>query len=181
VILRQAGTHGGTIIGLFESFAEALEAAEPGRVHIATEFVDFRSADGLYRKFRVFFIGRHRILRHMLISQSWSVHGADRADFMAPRPSLIAEERAIFESVRPFPPEVTAVFDAVRQRMPLDFFGLDFGLGLDGRVVLFEANATMSFMSNLFVEQFEYLQRCYLPGRAAFMELLGLTDQRLST
>jgi hypothetical protein len=175
VILRRTGTHGGKIIGLFDSFDAALEAAETAADHIATEFVDFRSADGLYRKLRVFFIGRHRILRHLLISDSWSVHGSDRADFMVPRPQLIAEERALFESGRPFPAEVSAVFDGVRQRMPLDFFGLDFALTSDARVVLFEANATMSFMPNLFVPGFEYLRRCYLPAQAALMELLGLS------
>jgi hypothetical protein len=174
IILRQAGTHGGKIVGLFDSFEHALGAAKADGDHVATEFVDFGSADGLYRKFRVFFIGRHRILRHMLISDRWSVHGPDRFEFMAPRPKLIAEERALFESDRPFPPEVGAVFDAVRERMPLDFFGLDFALAPDGRVVLFEANATMSFMPNLFVAGFEYVRRCYLPAQTAFMELLGL-------
>ena len=103
IILREAGTHGGKIIGLFDSIEGAMDAVERGRDHIATHFVDFRSDDGLYRKFRVFFIGRRRIIRHKLISDSWSVHGHARAEFMAPRPELIAEERAMFESDPPFP------------------------------------------------------------------------------
>ncbi|HEY7959288.1 MAG TPA: hypothetical protein VID20_04430, partial [Sphingomicrobium sp.] len=114
-----------------------------------------------------------RILRHMLISDGWIVHGAARTKFMAARPELIAEERAIFESQNPFPPEICATFDAVRERMPLDFFGLDFALTTSGRVLLFEANATMSFMPNLFIEKFEHLRRSYPLARAAFMELLG--------
>lgn len=122
VILRRAGTHGGNIVGLFDSFGRALEVLEGDGDHIATEFVDYRSPDGLYRKFRIFFIGPHRIMRHMLISDGWKVHGAARTKFMAPRPELIAEERAIFESENPFPPEICATFDAVRERMPLDFF-----------------------------------------------------------
>jgi glutathione synthase/RimK-type ligase-like ATP-grasp enzyme len=174
IILREAGTHGGKIVGVFDSIEQAMGAAESGRDHIATRFVDFRSEDGLYRKFRVFFIGNRRILRHMLIYDNWIVHGHARSEFMAPRPELIAEERAMFESDRPFPPRVEAVFDAVRSRMPLDFFGMDFALTRDGQVVLFEANATMSFMPNLFVPEFEYLQRCIAPAQAALMELLGL-------
>lgn len=173
VILRRAGTHGGNIVGLFGSFGPALESLEGDRDHLATEFVDYRSPDGLYRKFRIFFIGPHRILRHMLISDGWIVHGAARTKFMAARPELIAEERAIFESQNPFPPEICATFDAVRERMPLDFFGLDFALTTSGRVLLFEANATMSFMPNLFIEKFEHLRRSYPLARAAFMELLG--------
>jgi glutathione synthase/RimK-type ligase-like ATP-grasp enzyme len=174
IILRQAGTHGGKIVGVFDSIEQAIDALESGRDHIATRFVDFRSEDGLYRKFRVFFIGNRRILRHMLIYDNWIVHGHARYEFMVPRPELIAEERAMFENDSPFAPRVEAVFDAVRSRMPLDFFGMDFALTRDGQVLLFEANATMSFMPNLFVPQFEYLQRCVAPAQAALMELLGL-------
>jgi hypothetical protein len=174
IILRQAGTHGGKIVGVFDSIEQATDALEPGRDHIATRFVDFRSDDGLYRKFRVFFIGNRRILRHMLIYDNWIVHGHARSEFMAPRPELIAEERAMFESDRPFPARVEPVFDAVRSRMPLDFFGMDFALTRDQQVVLFEANATMSFMPNLFIPEFEYLQSCFAPAQAALMELLGL-------
>jgi hypothetical protein len=176
IIVRQTGTHGGKIIGLFSSVEEAVNALERDGDHIATEFVDFRSADALYRKFRIFFIRHHRILRHMLISDHWSVHGHARVDFMAPRPQLIAEERAMFESDNPFPVQTEAIFDAIRQRMPLDFFGLDFALAKDGQVVLFEANATMSFMANLSDPRFEYLPRCIPPARAAFMELVGLSQ-----
>ena len=176
LILRQAGTHGGKVLGLFDSVERAIEAVEPGRDHIATHFVDFRSEDGLYRKYRVFFIGQRRIARHLLISDHWSIHGHARSEFMAPRPELIAEERSMFESETPFPPQVEAVFDAVRSRMPLDFFGLDFALTGDGQVVLFEANATMSFMPNLFVSDFDYLQRAFEPARRAFLELLGLSE-----
>ena len=60
--------------------------------------------------------------------------------------------------------------------MPLDFFGMDFALTRDGQVVLFEANATMSFMPNLFVPEFDYLRRCHEPARAALMELLGVRE-----
>lgn len=175
LILRRVGTHGGDIIGLFDSFDAALEALEGDGEHIVTEFVDYRSPDKLYRKFRVFFIGRRRILRHMLISDGWNVHGADRLNFMASRPELIAEERVRFESESPFAPQVCAIFDAVRERMPLDFFGLDFGLTPTGKVILFEANATMNFMPNLFIETFEHVGRSYKPAQAALMELFGIS------
>jgi hypothetical protein len=171
-ILRRAGTHGGKIVGLFDSAVRAAAAVEPGRDYIATEFVDFRSDDGLYRKMRVFYFGRHGVARHLLISDKWNVHGEARAQFMAPRPELIAEERALFESGA-FQPAVRAVLDSVCERMPLDFFGMDFALRPDGRVVLFEANATMSFMPNLFIDEFDYLRGCFGPAQSAFMELVG--------
>lgn len=174
LILRQAGTHGGKIIGCFKTIDEMVATLEPGREHVATEFVDFVSPDGLYRKYRLLFIGRHRVLRHMLIAPDWNVHGSARYDFMASRPELVAQEQAIMESPAQFAPSVERVFDEVRRRMPLDFFGMDFAITGDGEVVLFEANATMSFFPFATDPQFDYSRRCIAPARAAFRELLGL-------
>lgn len=174
LILREAGTHGGRIVGVFKTVEAAIAALDSSRDHLATQFVDFCSRDGLYRKYRVFFLGEQLILRHMLVSDDWNVHAKDRTRFMAERPDLVAEERALFETENPFPPEVREVLEAVKARMPLDFFGMDFGITVDGRVVLFEANATMSFFPFAADEQFEYLKRSIGPAQIAFRELLGL-------
>src|SRR5262249_13561440 len=138
--------------------------------------VDFVSADGLYRKFRVYFIGKRVILRHMFIADSWNVHVKDRLRYMAHYPELVAEERALFDMAEPFAPEVRKVLDAVRTRMPLDFFGMDFGMTQSGEIVLFEANATMSFFPLWPTQdpQFIYLPKCLDPAVEAFREMLGL-------
>ena len=174
VILRRSGTHRGKSIVTFDSIDAAAGALEPEQEHIATQFVDFRSADGFYRKYRVYFIGSRIILRHMLVSDHWNVHAADRQRFMVPRPELVAEERALFEASEPFPPAVGEALRAVRARMPLDFFGMDFGIRDDGTVVLFEANATMSFFPFSADPRFDYLLNAFEPAQKAFRELLGL-------
>jgi hypothetical protein len=51
---------------------------------------------------------------------------------------------------------------------------MDFAMTRDGQLVLFEANATMSFFPFSSDPQFEYLRRCFAPAQAAFRELLGL-------
>jgi glutathione synthase/RimK-type ligase-like ATP-grasp enzyme len=177
IIVRQAGTHTGRIVGLFDG-ADAIQSElDWSNDHIATEFVDFRSCDGLYRKYRAFFIGRHIIFRHMLVSDDWNVHAKDRRRFMAERQELVDEEERLF--ARPegaFPPEVGEVLENVRGRMGLDYFGMDFGITDDGRVVLFEANATMNFFPFLADPQFAYVQRCFAPAQQAFRELLGMAD-----
>jgi hypothetical protein len=176
IILRAVGTHSGKIVGLFDSVDGAVAALKPGE-HVAIQFVDFAGADGLYRKYRVFFIGSRPVLRHMLVSDHWNVHAKDRGRFMAEHPDAVAEERALLESADPFPPAVRAVLDAIRGRMPLDFFGMDFGITSDGQLVLFEANATMSFFPFSADPQFEYLKHCFAPAQAAFRELLGLKPE----
>ena len=178
VILRETGTHTGKIVGLFDSAEAAVAALGPGE-HIATQFVDFAGADGLYRKYRVYFIGPHVVLRHMIVSDAWNVHVKDRTRFMGEHPELVAEERTLFEDAEPFAPAIRAVFAEIRKRMPLDFFGMDFAITQGGELVLFEANATMNFFPLWPTKdpQFEYLTSCLAPAQAAFRELLGLKPE----
>jgi D-alanine-D-alanine ligase-like ATP-grasp enzyme len=41
---------------------------------------------------------------------------------------------------------------AIRERIPLDVFGIDFNVDAEGRVVFFEANATMNLFSTALKE-----------------------------
>jgi len=103
------------------------------------------------------------------------VHAKDRARIMAERPDLIDEEKALFaRSDGAFPDDVHDTLRAVRDHMGLDFFGMDFGLLPDGRILLFEANATMNFFPFLPDPRFEYVKRCEAPARRALFELLDL-------
>lgn len=181
IILRQAGTHTGLTVGLCQNAEEIQASLVEGCEHIATEFVDFRSADGLYRKHRVFFIGRQIIFRHMLVSDDWNVHAKDRRRFMTARPDLLTEEEAMFaEPEGVFPAGVLETLRGVRERMKLDFFGMDFGILPDDRVVLFEANASMNFFPFLPEPEFAYVQQCWEPAKRAFRELVGLEPLELS-
>ncbi len=174
LIVRRAGTHSGRIIGVVDG-PEALEAAIAGPgTFVMTEFVDFRSEDRLYRKYRVFFIGRRRIFRHLIGADQWSIHARERFSFMANHSGLIAEElRIIADPAGLFPAAVSAALDAVRERMGLDFFGMDFGITADGRALLFEANATMSFFPVGSQPPFAHIERVIDPARQALFELLG--------
>jgi hypothetical protein len=173
LIVRLAGTHTGVIVGLFDGIDDLRAAiTQPGE-HVITEFVDFRSEDGLYRKYRAFFIGKKIIFRHMLVSDVWSVHASDRMRFMAERPELLAEEQAMFDRADPLPASVKDTLEAIRARMPLDYFGMDFGILPDGRVVLFEANATMNFFPFLPDPKFAYVRQCLKPATQAFHQMLG--------
>jgi hypothetical protein len=114
----------------------------------------------------------------MVASEDWTVPASDRQQVMAERPELIAAEEHMFATPEgAFSDEVQQVFSAVRERLSLDFFGMDFGIAPDGRVVLFEANATMNFFPLSPDPRFAYLARCAEPARSAFYELLGLQEQ----
>jgi glutathione synthase/RimK-type ligase-like ATP-grasp enzyme len=175
IILRETGTHKGEIVGLMRTADEMHASQVEGSDHFATEFIDFRSSDGLYRKYRVFFIGRHIVFRHMLVSDEWNVHAKDRQRFMAARPDLRAEEEAMFVRAEgAFPTTVLETLRQARDRINLDVFGMDFGLLPDGRVLLFESNASMNFFPFLADPEFAYVLQCREPAQRALRELLGL-------
>lgn len=172
-ILRLAGTHSGRVIGVVGGADEAAARLVKGAQHILTEYRDFRGGDGLYRKYRFFFIGGEIVLRHLLVSDRWNVHAADRARFMRPRPELIAEERdAIGYGMQAFPHSVRAGLAAIRAAVGLDLFGVDCALSAAGEVILFEANATMNFFPLAADPAFAYLGTALARAQAAFDALL---------
>lgn len=172
-ILRQAGTHGGDIVGLVASIDEMRARLGEAGDYVLTEFVDFRSADGFYRKYRFFLFGKRPVLRHMIASDQWDIHARDRAGFMVGRPGLLAEEAGLFEQDESaLPATARQVLGAVADRMGLDYFGMDCAIAADGQVVLFEANATMNFFPFMPDPRFAYVERCLPPSRAAFRALV---------
>ncbi len=179
-ILRKVGTHTGKIVGIMQNLDELRSGLTAESEHFATEFVDFRSPDGLYRKYRVYFFGPRIVLRHMFVSDDWNVHVSARERFMRHRPDLLEEEAKLFASQGDaFAPALLHVFREVRGRIPLDYFGLDFGILPDGRAVLFEANATMSFFP-VDYGTYPYLKRCIPPAEQAFRAMVAGEPSRSS-
>jgi glutathione synthase/RimK-type ligase-like ATP-grasp enzyme len=110
--------------------------------YYVTGFHDFCSLDGYYRKYRVIFIDRVPYAYHLAISPHWMVHYFS-ADMLA-EPWKRAEERAFLEApAKVLGPRAFAALTAIGQRLDLDFAGIDFAILPDGRVLVFEANATM--------------------------------------
>lgn len=177
-IVRQAGTHSGRTIRLVADAAELDAACTGPGDHIVTEFVDFRSADGLYRKYRLWSFGKRTIFRHLAIADEWNVHIGKGNRFMFDRPELIDEEvRLMARTEGAFPQAVHDTFNAVRDRLGLDFFGLDFGFTPSGAMVLFEANATMSFFPLVVDPRFSYRKQLLQPAMAAFAAMLFPDDR----
>jgi glutathione synthase/RimK-type ligase-like ATP-grasp enzyme len=88
------------------------------------------------------FVDRVAYPYHLAISPDWMVHHGTAG--MAADVARKAEELAFLEH-----PEAVigaralAAVRAIGGRLDLDFAGLDFALTPDGRVLVFEANATM--------------------------------------
>ena len=177
LIVRRPATHRGKTMIVAQDEAQFRSAIDSHGEYYATEFVDYRSADGLYRKYRTWSFGGAPVFRHLAVTDHWNVHVTQGNEYMIDRPELIEEEVRLME--RPegaFPDEVHAIIAAIGERLGLDYFGVDFGFLSDGRMVLFEANATMTFFPLVVAPQFEYRQKLLAPAQEALTMMLGLPN-----
>jgi hypothetical protein len=143
VLVRPVATHGGQGLVRCETL-DALENTVRGidGAHYLTAFRDYRSLDGHCRKYRIVFVDRQPFAYHLAISSHWMVHyfSAD----MAEHPWKIEEERRFLEEpAAVLGDRARSAIDAIGRRLDLDYAGVDFTLLADGRVLVFEANATM--------------------------------------
>lgn len=144
MLVRPAGSHGGTDLTRIESGADLARYLDtmPAEMHYLTSFWDYRSADGYYRKYRLIFVDGEVFPYHLAIAKNWLVHYW-RAD-MLQQPWMRQEEEAFladYHSV--FASECADAVAEVARRLDLDYAGMDCGFTADGQVLLFEANASM--------------------------------------
>jgi glutathione synthase/RimK-type ligase-like ATP-grasp enzyme len=139
-LFRQVGSHGGQDLALVSDRGDLDELerfALDGRDFYVTDFVDFRSPDGLYRKYRVLVIEGVPYAKHMIASDAWNIHAEDRTSVMHDTPALQQEEEAF---LRNFTAEQFPVFGLLASKIGLDYFGMDFGIDGHHDMVVFEAN-----------------------------------------
>ncbi len=173
LLARPAGSHGGEGLTRVNDASElaAFRADFSGREIYLNEWVDYRSKDGFYRKYRMVFIDGQPFPYHLAISSHWMVHYAT-ADMLVDW-KLTEEQRFLDDPAVVFGQRGMAAIQAIGRRMGLAFAGADVSLLPDGRVLLFEANATMLVHPEREQQKLlfknPYVDRIY----AAFDELLA--------
>jgi hypothetical protein len=134
-----------------------------------TPFVDYRSNDGYFRKYRFVCAGDEILPYHLAIDDKWKVHHVTTS--MASHAWMQAEEQAFLEDPwRVFGLAQRAALQSIRDAMGLDYFGIDCALDRDGAVVVFEANASMLVHGNN--RQFPYKKEVVERIRQSFHTLL---------
>ncbi len=147
VLLRSLGFHTGQNFVLVQAPAGLEEAAAvlPGNELLAIEYLDARGADGLARKYRAMFIGSKIYPLHLAAGADWKVHYFTSA--MAEHAALRAQEQRFLEDMPGMlGPKAMAALQGTKAALGLDYAGVDFALGRDGSLILFEANATMAIL-----------------------------------
>jgi hypothetical protein len=122
------------------------------REFYAVEFVDLKRKDGFYRMLRAVIMDREVIVCRSSIYREWMVAGWRSKPvgiaFFRENPHTIEEcNRIVRDPEAHLGAGAMRTLEAIRDRIPLDMFGLDFDVDREGRVVFFEAGASMNFQS----------------------------------
>lgn len=162
VLVRSVGYHTGEHFELVETPAQLADVARslPGPELLAIAYADTRGADGKWRKYRVMSVNGALYPLHLAISSQWKVHyfSAEMTDDARHRD----EERAFLEDMPGvLGPRAMAALGRIAALLGLDYGGIDFAFDRDGRVVTFEANATMVITGVAAGEHWAYRKKAH--------------------
>jgi Tetratricopeptide repeat len=144
LLVRRAGTHGGKDFEKVDDLAAVRAFVEQTAApcYYVSKYVDYRSADGYFRKYRFMFVDGDILPYHLAIDDKWMVHHATTD--MLNQPWMQDEERTFLDAPHTvFGERQYAVLRAIRDAIGLRYWGIDCALDCEGSVVVFEANATM--------------------------------------
>jgi hypothetical protein len=144
LLLRSPGFHGGEHflrVGTVGELPAALDTLS-GSELMVIEYLNARSRDGKYRKYRAMMIDGRLYPLHCAVGNHWKMHyfSAEMADYPEHRAedaAFLADMPAILGS------RAMTALCAIQAALGLDYGGIDFGIDHNGDVLLFEANATM--------------------------------------
>jgi tetratricopeptide (TPR) repeat protein len=171
ILARPVGTHGGDDFEKIENLAALsdLLSRRPDHDHYLIEYIDYRSADGYFRKYRFIFIGDEVLPYHLCIGSDWKLHHISTD--MANQPWMQREEAAFLNQPGAvFGPAQYQALHAIRERVGLEYCGIDCGLDASGNLVVFEVNASMLVHARN--EGFPYKQPAVRRIKLAFEAML---------
>lgn len=116
--------------------------AYDGREFYLIQYHEYKSSDGLYRKYRALVIDGELILRHLIFSDHWKNANFDGHQIVLARTPEIINEELSFLTKQPSQKLVDTANELYKY-LGLDFFGFDFSMDEEGNVLLFEANSCM--------------------------------------
>jgi len=99
-------------------------------------------AHGMYRKIRVMMIDGKLYPLHLAISKDWKVHYF-RADMAASPENRLVDGEFLDDMEREIGAPAVAALERICATLDLDYAGIDFAVNAGGKVLFFEANATM--------------------------------------
>lgn len=112
------------------------------------EYIHNPAAENIYRKIRAAVIGGEIFVSHVHFGQQWKVHrerDEEKRAALSLEPATAQNgDKIISDPLGALGKPGMAALKAIRARIPLELFGIDFDIMADGRLLFFEANAAMN-------------------------------------
>lgn len=179
VIVRPVDSHAGKGLSKLDTPAAVSDylQAMPQDAFFISRFIDYRGADGLFRKYRIVLIEGRPYVCHMAISGHWMIHylNAGMTESAAKRAE---EEHFMATFDEDFARRHAAALQAIYERMGLDYLGIDCGETPDGKLLIFEVDSNMIIHAIDPVDVFPYKQPQMRKVFAAFRAMLGNAIRR---
>ena len=144
IIVRPTDSHAGHGLAKIDDPAALMPYLEeqPAASFYVAPFVDYRSADGQFRKYRIALIGGRPYACHMAISDHWMVHYLNAG--MTESASKRAEEaRFMAQFDREFAVRHAVALGTIAKLVDLEYLPLDCAETQDGELLIFESGTNM--------------------------------------
>jgi hypothetical protein len=143
IIMRPRGSHAGRGLAKVTDAAgmRAYLDRHPEREFFISRFVDYSSADGLFRKYRIVVLNGKTYPCHMAIADQWDIWYLNAG--MSFSESKRAEEAAFMQTFDDgFAVRHGAALSRMIERVGLDYFLVDCAENQNGELLIFEADNT---------------------------------------
>ena len=173
VIVRPLDSHAGQGLEKIEgdSGLQQYLAQHRAAEFTASPFIDYRNADGLYRKYRVVIVDGKAYAGHMALSEHWMIHylNAHMSESAAKR----TEEATFMEHFDvDFGRRHRTALDAIAQAAGLDYLVIDCAESPSGKLLVFEIDSAAVIHGMDPADTFPYKQAQVRKIFAAFRALL---------
>ena len=179
VLIRPVDSHAGMDLEKLVDAGEIsayLSRVDSDEFYVSS-FVDYRSADGLFRKYRIVLIEGRPFVCHMGISDHWMIHYINAG---MDKDAGKREEEALFMSRfdADFAIRHADAFKTINDRFGLDYLGIDCAETSDGRLLVFELDSCMIVHAVDPVDLYPYKQPQMRRVFDAFFRMLVDAAQR---
>lgn len=157
MIARPVNSHAGHGLAKLDDgvqVSEYLNSHDSDEFFIAP-FIDYRSDDAMYRKYRVAVIDGVPFAAHMAISQHWMVHYLN-ADMLQSQKNRNSEAKFMLDFDTDFATKHRVALQEIDRRIGLDYYSIDCANTPDGRLLVFELDSGAVVHSMDPVELFPY-------------------------
>jgi glutathione synthase/RimK-type ligase-like ATP-grasp enzyme len=148
MIIRPIDSHAGNLLAKIDDIEQLnhyLNESNKPEYFIAA-FVDYRSDDNLYRKYRIMVINGKPFIAHMAVSEHWMIHYLN-AGMVENAHKRFAEAQAMGHFEQGFAKKHQQAFALLTEKIGLEYYGLDCAETIDGELLIFEACASLNVHS----------------------------------